>query len=88
MLAREDLDTQQLLEGGYRQEPTHAKGKAPTVARAARTEGARDLTQLIEDLTAQMHAAAEQLQFELAARYRDEIKGLKSELWHSQQAQK
>ena len=23
-----------------------------------------------------------------AARYRDEIKGLKSELWHSQQAQK
>lgn len=44
--------------------------------------------QLIEDLTAQMHAAAEQLQFELAARYRDEIKGLKSELWHSQQAQK
>ncbi len=88
MLAREDLDTQQLLEGGYRKEPTHAKGKAPTVAHAARSEGARDLTQLIEDLTAQMHAAAEQLQFELAARYRDEIKGLKSELWHSQQAQK
>ena len=88
MLAREDLDTQQLLEGGYRKEPAHASGKAPAVVQTARTEGALNLTQLIEDLTAQMHAAAEQLQFELAARYRDEIKGLKSELWHSQQAQK
>ena len=56
---------------------------------AAPVEPAAEVdTQLIEDLTAQMHAAAEQLQFELAARYRDEIKGLKSELWHSQQAQK
>ncbi len=88
MLAREDLDTQQLLEGGYRKEPAHASGKATAVVQTARTEGALNLTQLIEDLTAQMHAAAEQLQFELAARYRDEIKGLKSELWHSQQAQK
>ncbi|MFT0848546.1 excinuclease ABC subunit UvrB [Actinomycetaceae bacterium L2_0104] len=88
MLAREDIDTKNLLEGGYRQEPSHAKGRAPTVAGAASAEGAQNLTQLIEDLTAQMHAAAEQLQFELAARYRDEIKGLKSELWHSQQAQK
>ena len=87
MLAREDVDTQQLLEGGYRQEPSHAKGKAPA-AEAARAEGARNLVQLIDDLTAQMHVAAEQLQFELAARYRDEIKDLKSELWHSQQAQK
>ncbi|WP_182048874.1 excinuclease ABC subunit UvrB [Changpingibacter yushuensis] len=87
MLAREDVDTQQLLEGGYRQEPPHAKGKAPA-AEAARAEGARNLVQLIDDLTAQMHVAAEQLQFELAARYRDEIKDLKSELWHSQQAQK
>ncbi len=88
MLAREDIDTRNLLEGGYRQEPSHAKGKAPGVTAAASAEGAQNLTQLIEDLTAQMHAAAEQLQFELAARYRDEIKGLKSELWHSQQAQK
>ena len=88
MLAREDIDTQNLLEGGYRNEPRHAKGRAPTVSAVASAEGAQNLTQLIEDLTAQMHAAAEQLQFELAARYRDEIKGLKSELWHSQQAQK
>ncbi|MCF2706241.1 excinuclease ABC subunit UvrB [Arcanobacterium haemolyticum] len=87
MLAREDVDTQKLLEGGYRKEPAHARGKA-SAAEQARAEGARNLVQLIEDLTAQMHAAAEQLQFELAARYRDEIKDLKSELWHSQQAQK
>ncbi len=88
MLAREDIDTNELLQGGYRSEPEHAKGHAPDIRTEARAEGARDLTSLIEDLTAQMHAAAEQLQFELAARYRDEIKGLKSELWHSQQAQK
>ncbi len=87
MLAREDVDTKKLLEGGYRQEPAHAKGKASS-KEAARAEGARNLIQLIEDLTMQMHAAAEQLQFELAARYRDEIKDLKSELYHSQQAQK
>ncbi|MCI1963506.1 MAG: excinuclease ABC subunit UvrB [Ancrocorticia sp.] len=85
MLAREDVDTKQLLEGGYRSEPAHAKGRAPEFER---TQGTHDLAQLIEDLTAQMHAAAEQLQFELAARYRDEIKDLKSELWHAQQAQK
>ncbi len=87
MLSREDLDTQKLLEGGYRAEPQHAKGRAPA-AEVARVEGKKNLIQLIEDLTAQMHAASDQLQFELAARYRDEIKDLKSELWHSQQAQK
>jgi len=54
----------------------------------ARDEGGRDLVALIEELTALMHEAASSLKFELAARYRDEIKGLKSELWHSQQAQK
>lgn len=87
MLQREDMDTQKLLEGGYRHEPAHAKGRAPA-REIARAEGAHNLTSLIHDLTEQMHAAAEQLQFELAARYRDEIKDLKSELWHAQQAQK
>ncbi|MBE6484390.1 MAG: excinuclease ABC subunit UvrB [Actinomycetaceae bacterium] len=87
MLVREDIDTAELLEGGYRSEPAHAQGRAPQ-AEADRAEGTRSLVQLIEDLTAQMHTAAEQLHFELAARYRDEIKDLKSELWHAQQAQK
>ncbi|MDY5146321.1 MULTISPECIES: excinuclease ABC subunit UvrB [Actinotignum] len=87
MLAREDVDTEQLLAGGYRQEPAHARARA-SEAEIARAQGGKELRELITELTAQMHAAAEQLQFELAARYRDEIKDLKSELWHSQQAQK
>ena len=82
MLAREDGDTAELLEGGYRQE------KGAGVRERARDEGGRDLVALIEELTDLMHEAASSLKFELAARYRDEIKGLKSELWHSQQAQK
>ncbi len=39
-----------------------------------------DLVALIQELTEQMHAAAAELQFEVAARLRDEIKELKHEL--------
>ncbi len=39
-----------------------------------------ELADLIEQLTDQMHAAAEELQFELAARLRDEVADLKREL--------
>ncbi len=88
MLAREDIDTAALLEGGYRKERAAAP-EAPTTAReSAAAEGERDLKGLIEEMTELMHEAAASLKFELAARYRDEIKGLKSELWHSMQAQK
>jgi excinuclease ABC subunit B len=38
------------------------------------------LESLIKELTEQMHQAAADLQFELAARLRDEIKELKREL--------
>jgi excinuclease ABC subunit B len=41
---------------------------------------AEELLGLIEDLSQQMHAAAAELQFELAARFRDEIGELKKEL--------
>ena len=41
---------------------------------------AKDLAQLIEQMSAQMHQAATDLQFELAARLRDEIGELKKEL--------
>jgi excinuclease ABC subunit B len=41
---------------------------------------AADLAQLIQQLSEQMRAAAEELQFELAARLRDEIAELKREL--------
>ena len=37
-------------------------------------DNAQDLADLIRQLSEQMHTAAEQLQFELAARLRDEIK--------------
>jgi excinuclease ABC subunit B len=49
---------------------------APTSAGMARAE----LTQLIQDLNDQMLAAARELQFELAARIRDEMSELKKEL--------
>ena len=41
---------------------------------------ATDLGDLIRQLTEQMHAAAAALQFELAARLRDEVAELKKEL--------
>ena len=44
------------------------------------TMPAQDLTDLIDQLTQAMHTAAEELQFEVAARYRDEIHELKKEL--------
>jgi excinuclease ABC subunit B len=85
LLAREDVDTQELLAGGYRQP---GRGKAPVpgpaqkVTERSRLAGAAagDLAGLIQELTDQMHAAAGELQFELAARLRDEISGLKKEL--------
>ena len=39
-----------------------------------------DLAGLIQELTAQMHTAAAELHFELAARLRDEVSELKKEL--------
>lgn len=41
---------------------------------------AKDLADLIEQMSQQMHQAAADLQFELAARLRDEVGELKKEL--------
>ena len=41
---------------------------------------AEDLGELIAQMTEQMHAAAAELQFELAARLRDEVSDLKKDL--------
>ncbi|MDO8107661.1 excinuclease ABC subunit UvrB [Isoptericola sp. b441] len=84
MLAREDVDTQELLAGGYRK-PTAGRAPAPaSKERPARPEtggmAATELAGLIHELDEQMHAAAAELQFELAARLRDEIADLKKEL--------
>jgi excinuclease ABC subunit B len=55
---------------------TADRAGGPVAAGAAR----EDLVALIQELTEQMHAAAAELQFEVAARLRDEIKELKHEL--------
>lgn len=47
---------------------------------------ATDLVELITRLTEQMHTAAAELQFELAARYRDEVSELKKELRQMREA--
>ncbi|HHW83574.1 MAG TPA: excinuclease ABC subunit UvrB [Actinomycetales bacterium] len=80
MLAREEIDTRELLEGGYRQRK--GDGLAEVIPLHSKFTGraVEELVTLIEDLSAQMHAAAEELQFELAARLRDEIADLKKEL--------
>ncbi len=86
MLQREDADTEQLLGGSGRQQ---SRGKAPVPSLSSRAAGGRsdlsglpsaDLADLVQQLTDQMHAAAAELQFELAARLRDEISELKKEL--------
>ncbi|GAA2020930.1 excinuclease ABC subunit UvrB [Pseudokineococcus marinus] len=89
MLAREDADTAALLGGAGRQQ---SRGKTPVPGMASRggdDDGRRErlaampaaeLSDLIQQLTDQMHAAATELQFELAGRLRDEIGDLKKEL--------
>jgi excinuclease ABC subunit B len=94
LLAREDADTAELLGGGGRQA---SRGKAPVPglgskagATTERTKlvgaAAGELADLIQELSDQMHAAAGELQFELAGRLRDEISGLKKELRQMQAA--
>ncbi|RLP11151.1 excinuclease ABC subunit UvrB [Propionibacterium australiense] len=79
MLAREDADTDRLMTSAR---PAGRSAAQPGAAR--RTDGAgmpaTELAELIGELTDQMHTAAAELQFELAARLRDEIGELKREL--------
>lgn len=90
-LAKEDADTQELLnnnrlaKGAKRGKPA---GKGPATVRSdgLAAAPAEDLVGLIEQLTEQMHAAAAELQFELAARIRDEVGDLKKELRQMQAA--
>lgn len=85
-LMREDIDTKELLAGGYRQAggvpgAGHGlKGKTGKARDRLAGAAASDLAQLIQDLSDQMHQAAADLQFEVAARLRDEISDLKKEL--------
>src|SRR5687767_637048 len=101
MLAREDENTEELLrtwaDVGQKGRAGGVKaGKSPTPAlsrihaEAPDTAGipSSDLAELIQELTNQMKAAAGDLQFEVAARLRDEISDLKKELRQMMEATK
>ncbi|MEU9353032.1 excinuclease ABC subunit UvrB [Streptomyces griseoloalbus] len=107
-IAREDIDTEQLLGSGYRKAKKDGGGtKAPVpslgtkAAQGAKgTKGAKgkaaetvptdrpaaELAEQIEELTARMRAAAADLQFEIAARLRDEVSEMKKELRQMREA--
>ena len=91
MRARDVVDTAQLLEGGYRRERPATDIRADAMASEAIEDMPRsreelanmaqnDLEDLIAQLSSRMMEAAENLQFELAARLRDELAELKKEL--------
>ncbi|MFH9350298.1 excinuclease ABC subunit UvrB [Kitasatospora sp. NPDC017646] len=87
-LAREDVDTDELLSTGYRNQ---GKGKAPVPTlgaerKPAKSMPAAELAELIQEMTDRMHTAAADLQFEVAARLRDEVKELKKELRQMREA--
>jgi excinuclease ABC subunit B len=95
-LAREDADTEKLIGGSGRQQSrgkapvpglssrARAGGRVAAAGAARDSAGGgpprEDLVALITGLTEQMHTAAAELQFEIAARLRDEIRELKKEL--------
>jgi excinuclease ABC subunit B len=93
-IVREDADTEQLIGGGGRQQSrgkapvpglsSRARATQDAVSRSADVTGGsvarEELVGLITELTEQMHTAAAELHFEVAARFRDEIRELKQEL--------
>ncbi len=90
LLNREDADTEALLGSGRSQSRGRAVksgGRGALAADLGVSSGGRfesmaasDLAGLIQELTTQMHQAASELHFELAARLRDELSDLKKEL--------
>ena len=75
LITREDDDTADFMAN------QKSGMRVPTSVRQnLRSIPARDLGDLIDQLSEQMHTAASELQFELAARLRDEISELKIEL--------
>ncbi len=79
LLAKEDADTAELINAAG-----SGRGTAPVPVAAKRRDlgdlPAAELASLVSELTEQMHVAAAELQFELAARLRDEISDLKKTL--------
>ncbi|MGW2614471.1 excinuclease ABC subunit UvrB [Streptomyces sp. NPDC001500] len=105
-IAREEVDTEQLLGTGYRAKKDGRGTKAPvpslgdkaakgTKSKAARGKAeatvptdrpAAELAGQIEEMTERMRAAAADLQFEVAARIRDEVSEMKKELRQMREA--
>ena len=81
-LLREDADTRELLSRPQGKGRTSVPGVGSRGVSSVDYVGkpAAELEALIEDLSQQMHTAAAELHFELAARFRDEISELKKEL--------
>ncbi len=97
LISREDADTETLLGSGRTQSRgVRGSGRGGRGAMLADTgevatiKGlpASDLANLIQELTEQMHQAAAELKFEVAARLRDELKDLKKELRQMHEATK
>ncbi|MFK5691063.1 excinuclease ABC subunit UvrB [Ornithinimicrobium sp. LYQ92] len=94
MLEREDADTEALMGSGRSQSRGKGRGRGAAVASGSATIASRtgdglpatELATLIQELTEQMHQAATDLHFELAARLRDEIGDLKKELRQMREA--
>ncbi|WP_277627945.1 excinuclease ABC subunit UvrB [Arsenicicoccus dermatophilus] len=89
LIAKEEADTEALLGSARGQSRGKAKGRGAAAAAGAdkgalldqaRSMPAAELAELIQEVTQQMHQAATELHFELAARLRDELGDLKKEL--------
>ncbi|WP_112465626.1 excinuclease ABC subunit UvrB [Streptomyces triticisoli] len=97
-IAREEVDTEQLLGTGYRKGKDGKDAKAPVPAKSAKSakgkakvtvptdRPAAELAEQIEEMTERMRAAAADLQFEIAARLRDEVSEMKKELRQMREA--
>ncbi|MDI3387364.1 excinuclease ABC subunit UvrB [Streptomyces sp. B-S-A8] len=111
-IAREEVDTEELLGSGYRQTKDGKGAKAPVPSLGAgKGQGAKggtsaksgkaakgkaeqvptdrpaaQLAEQIEEMTDRMRAAAADLQFEVAARLRDEVSEMKKELRQMKEA--
>ncbi|QFG68754.1 excinuclease ABC subunit UvrB [Ornithinimicrobium pratense] len=94
LLEREDADTEALMGSGRSQSRGRGRGRGAAAAvgttvldrRATDDMPATELATLIHELSDQMHQAATDLHFELAARLRDEISELKKELRQMREA--
>ena len=75
LIVKEADDTEDLMSNSH-----HSKAVIPGFGQDAKSLPRQELMTLIESLTEQMKSAAGELQFELAARLRDEIRELKKEL--------